>query len=69
MTTTNQLTEAEAAAQAKREYMRRWREANRDKMRTAQKKWRDNPANKEKIREGQRNYWAKKAAEMSSNEG
>jgi len=43
--------------------MRRWREANRDEMRTAQKKYLDNPANKEKIREARRNYLSKKAAE------
>jgi hypothetical protein len=52
------------AAAARREYARKYREQNRDRMNEMHKKWRDKPENKEKIKLYNDRYWEKKAAEM-----
>lgn len=53
----------EAAKAAKREYQRKYRAANREKLAAYQRKWsQDNP---EKVREYTARYWAKKAAAVA----
>ena len=47
--------------EAKREYARKYRAANRQKLAKYQKEWRKK--NPEKAKEYQRRYWEKKAAE------
>lgn len=55
----------EAAKEAKRNYCRRYREANRDKIRKYQRKWREN--NPDKVKAAQIRYWEKKAAAAALN--
>ncbi len=51
----------EDAQAARREYMRKWREANRERTNNYMQKWRaENP---EKVSAINSRYWAKKAAE------
>ena len=50
-----------AAAEARREYKRKWREKNREHIRAYNRQWRSK--NREHIREYDRAYWAGKAAE------
>jgi DnaJ-domain-containing protein 1 len=54
------------AAAAKREYARKWKEQNRDKVNAYHKKWREKPENKKKIQEYNERYWTKKAQEMNA---
>lgn len=49
------------AQEAKREYARRYRAANRQKLAIYQREWRKK--NTDKAKEYQRRYWEKKAAE------
>lgn len=52
---------SEQAKVASREYWRKYREANKDKINAYQRKWRrENP---EKVKAAQGRYWEKKAAE------
>ena len=54
----------DAAKAAKREYNRKYRAANREKLAAYQKKWsRENP---EKVKEYSRRYWERKAAEAAA---
>jgi len=54
----------DAAKAAKREYNRKYRAANREKLAAYQKKWsRENP---EKVKEYSRKYWERKAAEAAA---
>ena len=50
----------EQAKAARREYARKYRAANREKVLEHQRKWRKN--NPEKIRASQERYWEKRAA-------
>ena len=45
--------------QAKREYLKKWRDKNKEKVAAYHKQWRDK--NPEKIREYNERYWKKKA--------
>lgn len=51
------------AKAAKREYMRKWREKNREHYKRYQRSWRK--ANPEKVKQYQANYWAKKVKEAN----
>lgn len=51
----------EKAKAAKREYFRKYREANREKVNEYQRKWKKQ--NPEKAKAAQERYWTKKAAE------
>lgn len=53
----------EAAKAAKREYQRKYRAANREKLAAYQRKW--SQENPEKVREYTARYWAKKAAAVA----
>ncbi|MED2841469.1 hypothetical protein P4255_29180 [Bacillus wiedmannii] len=48
----------EQAKIARREYMKKWREKNAEKLSTYQKKWRSE--NRDKVAEYQRKYWEDK---------
>lgn len=52
------LMMTEEAVIARREYMKKWREKNKEKLSTYQKEWRKN--NKDKVVEYQQKYWEKK---------
>lgn len=52
----------EHAKELQREYQRKWRTKNREKLRASHKAWRD--ANPEKIQQYRQNYWIKKAKEQ-----
>lgn len=54
----------EKAKEMKREYMRSWRNKNRERVRAQQNAWRK--ANPDKIKAAQERYWMKKAAEAES---
>lgn len=51
----------EQAKAAKREYWRKYREQNRDKVNAYQRSWRKN--NPDKVKAATERYWSKKAAE------
>ena len=53
----------EAALAAQREYKRKYREKNRDKINEYAKKWRKN--NPDKVRQYAETYWTKKINEKS----
>ncbi|MDT3497320.1 hypothetical protein ACTFO3_26855 [Bacillus cereus group sp. MYBK69-2] len=48
----------EQAVIARREYMKKWRERNKEKLSSYQKEWRKN--NRDKVAEYQRKYWENK---------
>ncbi|MDP7981409.1 hypothetical protein [Bacillus multifaciens] len=52
----------EQAIISRREYMKKWREKNKEKMSNYQKEWRKR--NKDKVAKYQERYWEKKAKEM-----
>lgn len=52
--------------EAKREYMKAWREKNRKAVNEYAKRWRDN--HPERVREYQEKYWTKKALEQMAKE-
>lgn len=53
----------EAAKEARKAYIRAWREKNRDHLKEYQNKWRkENP---EKVKQYNATYWEKKAAELA----
>lgn len=54
------MTIENKAIELKREYQRKWREKNKEKLNAYYKEWRKN--NPEKIKEYDRNYWEKRAA-------
>jgi hypothetical protein len=49
------------AKQKKREYMRRWREKNREQYNAKRREWAKN--NPERVKQHQENYWKKKVEE------
>ena len=49
-----------------REYMRKYRAENAEKIKARHKAWRD--ANPDKVREYQEKYWAKRLAEVQATE-
>ena len=53
----------EAAKQARRQYYKEYRQRNGDRMRERERAWRN--ANREKVRETNRRYWQRKAAEAA----
>ena len=53
----------EAAKQARRDYQKRWREANREKTRAREREW--NKANPDKLRARDERYWQKKAIQTA----
>ena len=53
----------EQAKAASREYWRKYREANKEKVNAYQRKWRK--ANPDKVKAAQKRYWEKKAAEAA----
>lgn len=53
----------ELAKEARREYCRRYRAANREKMNAYQRTWKQN--NPDKVKAAQERYWTKKAAEAA----
>lgn len=53
----------ENVKEAKREYWRRYRKKNREKLNAYHRNW--NKENPEKMRQYRRNYWEKKAAEAA----
>lgn len=52
----------EQALQLRREYNRKYREQNKENINKRQNEWRR--ANKDKVREYNKNYWTKKANEL-----
>ena len=56
------LTEEEKIKRAKREYLRKYRENNRDKINAYHKEYRQ--AHKDKIKEYNQNYWKRKAKDL-----
>lgn len=48
----------EQAIIARRQYMKKWRERNKEKLSSYQKEWRKN--NRDKVAEYQRKYWENK---------
>lgn len=54
---------SESAKKIRREYMRKWRQENKDRIKDYHKKWREN--NPEKVAEAQVRYWANKAKNIS----
>jgi len=56
-----QANEEELIRHAKAEYMRAWRQKNREKVLAYNREWRKR--NKDKVREYNRRYWLKKAKE------
>jgi len=59
----NQERLSEIAAEAKREYYRRYREKNRERYNQTARNWRAKPENKAKIKQYQIEYWERKAKE------
>ena len=55
----------EAAKEARREYQRQYREANRERINANHKAWRD--ANPDKVKAAATRYWEKKGAELRAN--
>ena len=53
----------EQAKAASREYWRKYRESNKEKVNAYQRKWRR--ANPDKVKAAQKRYWEKKAAEAA----
>lgn len=56
---------SEEAKAARREYQRRWREKNKERIAKTYKEWRSKPENKQKIKEYQKRYWERKAQELN----
>ena len=56
----------EEAKKTRREYMKAWREANRDHIREYKKEW--NKENREKVHVHMEKYWEKKARERKEPE-
>jgi kynurenine formamidase len=56
-----QANEEELIRRAKAEYMRAWRQRNREKVLAYNREWRKQ--NKDKVKEYNRRYWLKKARE------
>jgi hypothetical protein len=54
------------AAAARREYARKWRAKNREKVNAYMRDWKKKPENKEKVKGYTERYWTKKAEEMSA---
>lgn len=52
---------SEQAKKAKREYMRQWREKNKDHVNNYMKEWKKRPGNEEKVKESVNRYWENKA--------
>jgi hypothetical protein len=52
------------AAAARREYARKYREQNRERLNEKHKQWREKPENKKKIKMYQETYWSKKAQDL-----
>lgn len=57
------MSMSEAAKKAQREYLRKWRAENKDKVQQYNKKFREE--HPEKVKAARKNYWEKKAKEMS----
>lgn len=57
---------SEKARAARREYQRKWRAANPDRIRKYQQKWR--AAHPEYVRECNERYWERKAAAASGSD-
>lgn len=55
------------AKDIKREYYKKYREKNKDRIKETYKKWRDN--NKDKVKQYNQNYWNKKALEVADDRG
>lgn len=55
---------SDEAKQARREYKRKYHQANAEKINAYQKEWRK--ANPDKVKAYQENYWQKKASEDSN---
>ena len=53
----------EEAKKARREYYRKYRERNADKLNSYKRKW--SAANPDKIAESQRRYWERKAEQAT----
>lgn len=60
------LTQEEKIRKAKREYMRKYREKNKEKVNKLNREWRK--ANPEKVKEYQERFWEKKAKELEKAE-
>ena len=54
-------TENQLAAQARREYQRKWRERNADRLRIYNREWRRR--NPDKVKAATERYWLKQARE------
>lgn len=54
--------ENQLAKKARREYMKKWRKDNKEKVNSYQKEWRKN--NKDKVVGYQEKFWQKKAKEI-----
>lgn len=54
--------ELELARRAQAEYLRQWRQKNRERVNQYNREWR--AKNKDKVREYNRRYWLRKAKEM-----
>lgn len=53
--------------EAKREYYRKYREENREKINQRHREWSNSPEGKEKRKQARQRYWEKKAAQLLDN--